>query len=309
MLFRITICNNKPVVIRLQSPCFLLILFLIISVSCRQPQEETAFSGEDYHFEQEYAEILEVREIFYDLYSPMEAHRLFNQIDLVFDPAILNPLENQFRYGSSNKNAVNLGIYGADMSYCHLFGQTQEAINYMSAIYRLADRLGIGESILTRAEETRDRSVYHPDSLFDIASDIYISADRQLKESDRAGAASLILAGGWIEALYIACSFYDIDNPDRTLEEQILTQKYSLDRLIALLSNYQNDEFIAKYVLMLKQLKLYFDSVDILFEQDDLIIDTTNKTIGSARPTFVYTQNKIAEIASLVTLIRNDMIY
>ncbi len=308
MLFRITTCNNKTVVIRVQSPCFLLILFMIISVSCRQQQEETTFTGEDYYFEQEYDEILKVREIFYDLYSPMEAHRLFKQIDLVFDPAILNPLENQFRYSSSNKNAVNLGIYGADMSYCHLFGQTQEAINYLSAIYRLADRLGIGESILTRAEDARDRSVYHPDSLFNIASDIYISADRQLRESDRAGAASLILAGGWIEAIYIACSFYDIDNPDRNLEEQILTQKYSLDRLIALLSNYQNDEFIAKYILMLRQLKLSFDSVDILFEQDDLVIDTTSKTIETIRPTFVYTGNKIAEIANLVTLIRNDMI-
>ncbi len=308
MIFRISTCNNIPLVIRLQAPCILLILFMIISVSCRQQKEETTFTGQDYDFEQEYAEILEVREIFYDLYSPMEAHRLFKQIDLVFDPSILNPLENQYRYGSSNKNAVNLGIYGADMSYCHLFGQTQEAINYMSAIYRLADRLGIGESILTRAEDARDRSVYHPDSLFDIASDIYISADRQLRESDRAGAAALILAGGWIEALYIACSFYDIDNPDSNLEEQILTQKYSLDRLIALLSNYQDDEFIAKYILMFRQLKQSFDSVEILFEQDDLVIDTVNRTIGTAHPTFIYTDYKITEIAKIVTLIRNDMI-
>ena len=308
MLYKLIKAIKKTVIISAELPFLLFTLFLLISVSCGQRQEERTFTGQEYDIDEEYGEIKEIKEIFYDLYSPMEAHRLLQQIDLVFDPTILNPLENQFRYGSSNKNAVNLGIYGADMSFCYLFGQTQEAINYMSAIYRLSDRLGISENILTQAENARERSLYHPDSLFNIASDIYISADRQLKESDRAGAAALILAGGWIEALYIACSFYEIENPDINLEQQILTQKYSLDRLIALLSNYQNDEFIAKYILMLRQLKLPFDSVDILFEQDDLIIDTLNKTIGSARPTFVYTENKIAEIANLVSLIRNDMI-
>lgn len=287
----------------------LLALFiLLLSSSCRQREEARTFMPDISVFDLDKDDIEDIRAIFYDLYSPMESHRLFRQIDVLFDPAILNPPDNIHRYNSSNKRAVNLGIYGANMSFSQMFGQTQEAINYMSAIYQLADNLGIGGSIIERAEQARNGAIYHPDSLFDIASDIYISADRQLRETGRHGAAALILAGGWTEALYIACSFHDPLDPDLNLEQQILTQKYSLDRLIALLANHQDDPFIARYLLMFRQLKNIFDSVEILFEEGDLLIDTTSKTIVSNEREYVYDRLNIDEIARLVAIIRNDMV-
>ncbi|MFO7924428.1 MAG: hypothetical protein R6U58_12130 [Bacteroidales bacterium] len=302
-------CKNRRLFNITGIPAFFITIFLLTAVSCGQSPEEKSFV--DYPVlteENEYPELTDIKAIFYDLYSPVKAHRLFQQINVVFDPDILNPVDNVFRYSSSNKIALNLGIYGADMSFCHMFGQTQEAINYMSAVYRLSERLGIAGNIITEAENARESTIYNPDSLFNIASNIYIAADRQLKESGREGAASLILAGGWIEAFYIACSFYDKENPDSNLEEQILTQKYSLDRLTAMLSNHQNNEFIAKYLLMIRQLQHKYDSVEILFSQDDLIIDTTKKTIESDKPKFVYTATDIEEIIRLVTLIRQEMV-
>lgn len=302
-------CKNRRLFNITGIPAFFITIFLLTAVSCGQSPEEKSFV--DYPVlteENEYPELTDIKAIFYDLYSPVKAHRLFQQINVVFDPDILNPVDNVFRYSSSNKIALNLGIYGADMSFCHMFGQTQEAINYMSAVYRLSERLGIAGNIITEAENARKSTIYNPDSLFNIASNIYIAADRQLKESGREGAASLILAGGWIEAFYIACSFYDKENPDSNLEEQILTQKYSLDRLTAMLSNHQNNEYIAKYLLMIRQLQHKYDSVEILFGQDDLIIDTTKKTIESDKPKFVYTATDIEEIIRLVTLIRQEMV-
>ena len=301
--------NKIAGAIKTLTPLLSVILFLFLITSCRQKEQKQDFSDMVYEAEADIQDELDqIKSIFYDIYSPIEAQRLFKNLNVVFDKDILNPVENIYKYNTSNKNAINLGVYGANMSFSHMFGQTQEAINYMSAIYRLADRLGISDNIVSEAENIRDRLIYDPDTLFKVASNIYISADKQLKESGRSGAASLILAGGWIEAIYIASSFYEVDNPDPNLAEQILTQKYSLDRLLALLSNHQDDEFTAKYILMLRQLKNHFDSVDILFEQDDLVIDTTNRTIESARPQFVYTDKQIADIANLVNYIRNDMV-
>ncbi len=292
----------------LKTTFLLALLILLVAVSCRQREETRTFVPEITEFDLDKDDIEEIRAIFYDLYSPMESHRLFRQIDVLFDPSILNSPENIYRYNSSNKIAVNLGIYGSDMSFSQMFGQTQEAINYMSVIYQLAENLGIGGAIIERAEQARDGAIYHPDSLFDIASDIYISADRQLKESNRHGAAALIMAGGWTEGLYIACSFHDPLDPDLNLEQQILTQKYSLDRLTALLANYQDDPFIARYLLMFRQLKNIFDSAEILFEEGDLYIDTTSKKIVSNDREYVYDKLNIDEIARLVTIIRNDMV-
>ncbi len=293
-------------------PVLLLVILLSLCISCgrssEEKNEEKTLIEQDFDIEEEFGELTEVKAIFYDMYSPVKAHRLYQQLNVIFDPSILNPVDNLVRYNSSNKVAVNLGIYGADMSYCHMFGQTQEALNYLSAVYRLAERLGIASTFIDQAANASDRSLNHPDSLFDIASNIYIAAEKQLQDSERTGAASLILAGGWIEALYIAITFYDEQNPVSNLEEQILTQKYSLDRLVALLSNHQDNEFIAKYLLMIRQLKRIYDRIEILFDQDDLHIDTSEKTIESDEPKFIYSENDITEIVNLVKIIRQDMI-
>ncbi len=297
---------GKPVLNMLMP--LLAALLLMTAFSCRQREETRTFMPEITELELDINDLEEIRAIFYDLYSPMESHRLFQQIDIVFDENILNQPENIYRYNSSNKIAVNLGIYGTAMSFSHMFGQTQEAINYMAVIYRMADRLGIGGNIINQAESARDGVIYHPDSIFIIATGLYLEADRQLRHSDRHGAAALILAGGWVEGLYIACHFHDPEDPDLNLEQQILTQKYSLDRLTALLANYQDDPFIARYLLMFRQLKNVFDSVEILFDEDDLIIDTASRTIVSRDRQHVYNPVDIEEITRLVGIIRDDMI-
>jgi hypothetical protein len=286
----------------------LLLIFVLLLVSCSQNPAEHSFIRQNDDSREVYSEIKEFRPIFYDMYSPMEARRLFYHLDMVFDISILNPVYNIQRYNSTGKIALNLGIYGADMSFCHMFGQTQEAINYLSAISRLAHSMGLSDRFISNAAMAHERMVYHPDSLFDLATNIYLSADRQLIELDRAGAASLILAGGWIEALYIVGSFYDEENPEDTLAEQILSQKYSLDRLIALLSNQQTDEVISKYLLLIKQLKHVYDRVEILFEPDDLTIDRSDRFLIAQSPVFDYSHADVAEIVRLVKLIRSDMV-
>ncbi len=308
MLYNWTACRLRRGVCLFLKPLLFKTVLLLIVVSCSQGQKDSSFNDTEIEINEDYEELSELREIFYDLYSPTEAHKLIQHLDITFDPDILNPTENQYQYISSGKNAVNLGVYGADLSYCHLFGQAQEAINYMTAIYRLADRLGVGGDIVSQTERAMERSVYDPDSLFAKAGDIYYQADNRLKENEREGAAALILAGGWVEALYIAASFYDENNPDPNLEKQILSQKYSLERLVALLSNFQNDEFTARYLFMLRQLKIVFDTVEILYEQDDLVIDREHRKITSASPEFVYSPGTITQITSKINSIRTDMV-
>lgn len=299
---------NSRFSLKILTPC-LVIFFLSLIMSCGQsPEKEERFFDSEVYFQDKDTEIniSDLKEIFYDIYSPTEAKRVFRQINPVFDPSILNSADNIMRYSGSSKIAVNLGILGADMSFCHMFGQTQEEINYLSAIYRLADNLGIS-GIIGGAEYLRDES--HPDSLFDKAREIYISADKQLKANDRSGIASLILAGGWIEALYITSLFYDKENPDPSLVHQIISQKYSLDRLVALLSNHHGGDInTSKYLLYFRQLKQLFDNVDIMFNQEDLKIDTVNKTIEAASPQLSYKEKDIEEIIKLVNLIRQDMV-
>lgn len=288
-------------------PLMLFSLFFLFFISCRQGVDEKEVLFEDFEVHEIFEELSDIKEIFYDMYSPVETYRFFEKFNSVFEPAILNPPGNVYRYTTSNKIAVNIGIYGADMSFCFMFGQSQESINYLFTIYRLAENLGISDSFISNTSDARS-ILYNQDSLFNMAGRIYLNADKQLKKSDREGAAALILAGGWIEALYIAGNFYDKNDPDLLLVEQILSQKYSLDRLIALLATHQKNEMVSRYLLMLRQLKNIYERVAIMFEKDDLRIDTTKRTIEAREPVFSYAENDIEDIISLVNLIRRDMI-
>jgi hypothetical protein len=286
----------------------ILAVIMLIIFSCNQGAEENKIPEEMVIIDQTYTDINEFKPIFYDIYSPIDAQNLFRQLNVVFDHSILNPVYNLPRYNESSKIAVNLGIYGADMSFCHMFGQTQEAIKYLSVISRLAQSMGISDRFISNPEKAHENLHYHPDSLFNLATQIYVSADKQLIELDRAGAAALILAGGWIEALYIAGNFYDPENPDSVLEEQIVSQKYSLDRLVALLSNQQDDAIVSKYLLLTRQLRNIYDKVEIHVGEENPVINKNLRTIEAKQVIYSYSQEDIGEIVRLVGLIRKDMV-
>lgn len=86
----------------------LLIFSLLLIISCGQVQRDNAQKDESFFDSEVYSEythieidISDINEIFYDMYSPIEAQRLFKQINLVFDPSILNPPDDIMRYSSS----------------------------------------------------------------------------------------------------------------------------------------------------------------------------------------------------------------
>jgi len=90
-----------------------------------------------------------------------------------------------------------------------------------------------------------------------------MATDNYLKENERYGAASLVIIGGWVEAIYIACNVVaetkDIDIIDRLAE-----QKYSLGNLINMLGNYSDDDMIVTYIEKLSSLQ---PALDVLYEK------------------------------------------
>ncbi len=299
----------------MQYSVYKLVLACLIVVinSCggthQEKKEPSDFDWETDYSEEITKEIADVRKIFYDIYSPVDAGNIFEQIDALFDPTLLNPHENATKYNTTNKIALNLGVYGANLSYSRLFGQTQEAINYLSAIYKLAGDIGISGELIEHADETLNKAmVSHPDTLFDIATRIFIEAEEQLRESGRESASVLILAGGWIEALYLATSFYDPMEPDDKLIAQLAGQKYSLERLISMMNNYRNEPDILEFIYKLEPLSEIFQKIEIYFREGDVDIDTISRTITASEPEFSYSPEYLTEIAELAASIRNSIV-
>ncbi len=216
--------------------------------------------------------------VFYNLFSPVDMSKIIDNKSSYFNSSFINPINNITKYTDSYKVALNLGVYGADLSYLWAFEQTQQALSYIAAIKHLTDKMGIPADFVDFTVSSAKTSTYELDSLISLARDAYQATDRYLKGTERENAAALILLGGWVETVYIALNLYNETNP--ALAGKIISQKYSLNSLILVIHNYQDDIKMAEYILLLKKLNEAFQKIESKLKPNDIQIDTVNKVIS-----------------------------
>ena len=185
--------------------------------------------------------VRKTKNIFHSIPSPMETAGLLKKAGAEYDKDILNDVKHVDNYTSASKQALNLGIYGADLSYASVFNNTQESMLYTACAQNLAKRLDVanafGQETVDRMEANRNDR----DSLLNIISETYWSVDGYLKENGRDNVSALMIAGGWVEGLYIAiqvCKQHD--TPE--LRQRIADQQRPLSQLIELMATYSTDD-------------------------------------------------------------------
>jgi len=286
-----------------QKTYYLLIILITISslYSCNNNTENTEdeddFDIENIDTTKIIADTLhakKVKKIFYNVPSPIEMANLMQKANVVFDKTLLNPVNKKDTYITIEKVALNLGVYGADLSYTRMFDQIQESVNILSAVRKLSDALGIpqdaGSSTISKMEDNMENR----DSLLQIITNTYASADSYLKENERGSTATLIIIGGWVEALYIATQ---VEPKNEQINTRIAEQKFSLNNLIELIKSYPETEAPYKYLPQLENLKNIFDEINITYKRGEVRVDEkSKKTIIDNKAIVEVSDSQINEI-------------
>ncbi len=291
---------------------FLLVLSIVF-FSCNNNSVQNNINDEnDSIADESESSLLEhkqkVKMIFYNIPSPIEMAAILQETLPDYNSEILNPYGFYDKYTTNKKIALNLGVYGADLSYTRMFDQIQSSVNYLSSIKKLSDNLGIpqneGSFTVSRIEENMENR----DSILAIISDTYSTADAYLKENGRGCTAALIIIGGWIEALYIATHINDtITNTD--ILEKIAEQKFSLTNLIELAKTYNNDDDIKDLIPKLETLQKEFDKIEITYSKREVLTDEANQTTTlKSQVTIDVSPETISEIGTIVERIRASII-
>jgi hypothetical protein len=181
------------------------------------------------------------RNIFYNIPSPMETAALLQKAGAVYNGGLLNDVKKVDTYTAANKQALNLGVYGADLSYASVFNHTQESMFYTSCTKKLAERLGVLTAFNDSTLELMEKNRGDRDALLDVISETYWNVDAYLKENGRENISALMVAGGWVEGLYIATQV-SAKNDSKELRQRIAEQKLSLGDLIALMDSYEVED-------------------------------------------------------------------
>lgn len=259
-----------------------LIGFIYIVVSCssdtgNQNKENTIEKAEvkepDSGFSREGIKLL------YTLPTPLEFAHLVKKSKLSYNNSILNSPENVSKYSTSFQKSLNLGIYGADLGYSFLYGQSQSGLKYMNACKSLANDLSISGAFEHSIFQRVENNINNNDSVIKIVTDAFGKADFYLKDNNRNSIAALILAGGWIEAAYMATQLVK-DKPEKEIITRIGEQKISLDVLLELLNLYKNDNNeITSLVEKLNMVKDGFNEVNINYNYKPKTVDTFSRVM------------------------------
>ena len=250
----------------------------------------------------------ETKEIFYQMSLPVEMARMFEQVGANYFPEILNSTDQLSRYDTTLKIALNLGVFGVDLSYIKIFDRQLETVNYFTAIQSLSDDIGIPRNLYSDVLLNLEKYVSNKDSLARVSAIIYHLTDQYLKEKGEKSSAAMIMMGGWIEGMYIATQIYERDQGNIKLLEKIAEQKYSLNSLISLMNNYRGDKEMTEYLLMLKNLRRSFDKFNIYYKMDDVSVDTVQKVISADKYYIDVKPETILEISSKIASLRGKIV-
>jgi len=249
----------------------------------------------------------QVVEVLFDLPSPVEMVKIVEKARVRYNPSLLNPTDNFEQYITATSLSLNLGVYGVDLGYLRAFNQMQQSLNYITVVKRMVGRLGIPDNNSAQIFQLIENNDIDKNKVFAMLQETYANADSYLRDNDRESTASLIVLGSWIEGLYISTQLYEKQKTNTYLMNRIAEQKLSLNKIIELLSNNQDNKAVEEFLPSLIVLQKVYSGVDIKY--DAAKIDTTKKVIIiSENEQCQITMQQIENITAMVSSIRHRII-
>lgn len=224
--------------------------------------------------------------------SPVETAALIKRLKVPFNRDILVPTDAADHFNTNFRKAIGLGLYGTDLGYLNMYEKTSLVINYITTVKSLADGIQVGQffdfSTLKRLA-TNNKNL---DSLIFISQQSYNKIDSYLRTTNRSSLSVVIVAGVWIEGMYLSTQVARATK-NAEIVETIADQKVVLATLIPMLRLYDKDENINALAARFDELGSLYDKVKISYEQGTpvskivdgvLTFEQTDKQIVDAPP-------------------------
>lgn len=222
--------------------------------------------------------------------------------------SLLNPTENLSKYTDNKSKSINFGIYSTDLSYCSIFNMGAEAIKYFKVVKQLGDQLGLSSTIKPDMLARIEKNIDNTDSLSAITDDLYFSSFEILEEGKQGQTLALVVAGGWIESIYIAVNMVDKYQANNPVIQRIADQKYTLENLIEFLKKHESQSEDVKHVR--EDLENLMASFNLLKEEkvNDTKLNKKNGNFIGGGVNLIIDEKIFNEIKNKIVTIRNKYI-
>lgn len=187
--------------------------------------------------------------------SPIEMAILVKHAGGEYNPSLLNDIKKIDDYVTNGKKTINMGVYSADVGYTSLYKQTQETVFYLNGVRQLSDGIGLTDAFEQSIFDRVEANIEVRDSLLVILSNAYDIANAYLKENDRMNTSALMIAGGWIESVYLAANLGSKeDGTEDIIALRILEQEVVLGKIIKTMRLIESDPLVDEFADKLEDL-------------------------------------------------------
>ncbi len=274
--------------------------FPIFLHSCSDKKRQNDLDNE------KYAE--EKSRIIYRIPSPIEIFNLLQNAQLDFHEQVLNPLGNWENYNSLKSQALNMGIYSADLAYTAAYEQYQESLLYFNLIRKLGNKIGIGNVFSDEMAARVQNNLNNADSLSTISGAYYKGMIDYLTENRKTTELALIYTGGWVEALYILCNTIDTLGTNDQLMKELADQSLVAQNLEALLLLDTNVIEIRNAYTELSPLFDVFNEVEMLSSEEIQVATVGDEIVVKGGSVYSFDKAKCGNLKLLVNQIRSTWI-
>ena len=247
----------------------IIVLFIILTIlACKSGGDKSGI------MELDESEVLEgdleisketIDDIIQSVSSPVEMAALVKELGVDYSNKYLAPTDKADEIPDRFNQALNLGIFAADLGYLNMYNKTSSVIEYISAIKTLADEIRVGQFFDFNTLKRLAQNYQNLDSLMYLSLRSFNEMDQYLRDNNRSGESALIITGVWIEGLYLATQVAN-DSPNHPeLAERIGEQKIILEKLVLIIDNYKKNKQFAGLLEDLNEINSYFKDIEIKY--------------------------------------------
>ncbi|MCO6500709.1 MAG: hypothetical protein J5I47_10060 [Vicingus serpentipes] len=248
-------------------------------------------------------------ETYYQIPSPDEMFGFIKESGLAFNGELLNPIQNADKYVTPNRQALNFGIYSADLAYTASFEEFDKTIKYFGTIQKLADQIGISSAFDKALLERIQGSLDNVDSLVSVTNSSYFSVVEYLEKNEQGDKLGIIAVAGWIETVYVVANSANYKK-DKAAIERLADQKLTLENLLDYLGKYSDNADVSQLLTSLRELEATYATLSEESSGSGISLKKkeNGKMVLGGGSSIKITEDQFNAIKAKVSEIRNNIV-
>jgi hypothetical protein len=204
----------------------------------------------------------EMKSIYYRFPSPDEMLSIIDKEKIKFSDRLVLPVDNSKSFLDSRSQALNLGVYIADLAYISLFQRQKETLTYFQVVYGLSDKLRISSAFDVKLMQRFEENLKFPDSLKALTNEAMTNVTNYLVQNDKEKTFAIISIGGYVESLYLAFNIVGNYDENNQIIQRISDQKLVLENLINYALIYASDNNVAESIKLLHPIRSCYNELN-----------------------------------------------